>query len=125
MKLSRNHLKKLIKEEIDYIDSLLGYEDKQEWSIDHEGILDLARNESPSSKLVAPIETIHQINAILLQFREELKSKYLRMIGKHKRRNEMDIPMVINTFKNLRNIIKAVDVFINRNKKETKNHKCN
>ena len=124
MKLSRNQLKKLIKEELDYIDSLLGYKDKQEWSVDHEGILDLARNESPNSRLVAPIETIHQINAILLQFREELKSKYLRMIGKHKRRNEMDIPMVINTFKNLSNIIKAVDVFIDHNKRETKNHKC-
>ena len=121
MKLNKSELKQLIREEIDYIDRLLGFKDRQEWSVNHESILDLAKYEAPNSRLVAPIETIHQINAILLQFREELKSKYLRMIGKHTRRDEMDIPMVINTMRNLRSIIESVNAFIDANKRETMN----
>ena len=112
-------------EEADYIDSLLKFKNKKEWSIDHEKILELARSESPSSEYIAPIESIHQINGMLLQYKEDLKSKLLRVIGKHKRRGEFDIEMVKNTIKNLCNTISLIDSAIELNRLETNNFSKN
>ena len=74
-------------------------------SIDHSKILNISKSIAPSEELVTPIETLHQNLAMLYQYREELKSRYIRMINKHKRKKNIDNPSIITALQTIQNTI--------------------
>jgi len=78
-------------------------------SIDHSKILNISKSIAPSEELVTPIETLHQNLAMLYQYREELKSRYIRIINKHKKKKNIQTEPVIASLETIKNTILCLE----------------